>query len=341
MSAEAQSPPEPRGNSLLLGHEDAERTLRSAYFSNRLPHAWLINGIKGVGKATLAYRFARFVLTGGGGMDPRDDLYVPPAHPVFKRVAARSHADLLTIARARDEDGKPMRSEIVAEDARAMGPFLHMTAAEGGWRVAVIDNADEMNPHAANAVLKILEEPSARSLILLVSHSPGRLLPTIRSRCRRLALRPLPEDTITQLLSEYAPGLADDDLAQVVRLAEGSAGRALSLARRAGLDVLADVSRLLDSLPALDLPVAHALADRLGRAGGEDMFEIAGQLMTRWTQDRIIAAAKDPLAMCRLERPFEVWEKVSQLFAHGAATRLDRKQVFLGAFLTLAGAHRS
>ncbi len=340
MITPAQSAPEPRANPLLLGHEDAERTLRQSYFSNRLPHAWLITGIKGIGKATLAYRFARFVLT-GGGVETRDDLCVPPEHPVFKRVAARSHADLLTITRARDEDGKPLRSEIVAEDARAIGPFLHMTAAEGGWRVAVIDSADEMNVHAANALLKILEEPSARSLIILVSHSPGRLLPTIRSRCRRLALRPLPESAITRLLAEYEPGLSASELAQVVRLAEGSAGRALSLARRTGLDVLADVSSLLDALPALDLPAAHALADRLGRAGGEEMFEIAGQLISRWSQDRIAATARDPLAMCQLERPFEVWEKVSQLFAHGAATRLDRKQVVLGAVMTLAGAYRS
>ncbi len=148
-------------------------------------HAWLITGAPGVGKATLAYRFARRLLA---GVQPGDTLAVDPASPVFRRVAVGSHADLLTVEREWDDKKSRLRGEIVVDDARAISAFLRLTPAEGGWRVVVIDGAEHMNRNAANAVLKMLEEPPPRAVLLLTCAAPGRLLPTIRSRCRRLAL---------------------------------------------------------------------------------------------------------------------------------------------------------
>ena len=169
----------PRKAGVLVGQARPERTLRRAWDSGRLAHAWLLHGPRGIGKATLAYRFARFVLAGGAGpglVEAQDDgatLAVDPDDPVARRVAAGAHADLATVERSWDEKRKRLRNEIVVADVRALSSFFAMTPAEGGWRVAVVDAADEMNRHAANAVLKILEEPPRRGLLLLVSHAPG------------------------------------------------------------------------------------------------------------------------------------------------------------------------
>ena len=189
--------PAPRENPSLSGHEPAEKELLSAFASGRLPHGLLITGPHGVGKATLAFRFARFLLSqgaapsAGGLFAPAvpSSLALPPEHPVFRRVASSGHADLLTVERGIDPKRKRERTEIVVDDTRAIAAFLRLTPAEGGWRIVVVDTADEMNRNAANAVLKILEEPPSRALLILVSDNPGRLLPTIRSRCRRLPLR--------------------------------------------------------------------------------------------------------------------------------------------------------
>ena len=210
-----ETTPDPRANPDLSGHAAAEETLKTAAESGRLAHAWLFRGPRGIGKATLAFRFARWLLASSGAsslaapappslfgddMAPEaigsdEGLFVAPENPVFRRVAAAGHADLMTIEVGLDDRGR-RRREIVAADVREVGRFLSMTPAEGGWRVVIIDSADDMNRHAANAVLKVLEEPPRRAVLLLVSHNPGRLLATIRSRCRSLALRPLANDTV-------------------------------------------------------------------------------------------------------------------------------------------------
>ncbi len=187
--------PPPRANPDLVGHESAEAALRRLFQSGRMPHAVLMTGPRGIGKATLAYRFARFVLAHGANGDDvgrlaedEGTLAVPAASGVFRRVASGGHADLLSVERAYDPRRRRLRSEIVVDETREIAAFLRLTAGEGGWRVVIVDGADAMNRSAANALLKILEEPPRQALLLLVAHNPGRLLPTIRSRCRRFPM---------------------------------------------------------------------------------------------------------------------------------------------------------
>src|ERR1700737_4487361 len=175
------SPPDPRANPILLGHQAAERTLLDAMHQGRMHHAWLITGPEGIGKATLAFRFARRLLAGQEGT--ADSLALDPTHPVFRRVVAGGHADLKTVERAIDEKTKRLKRDIAVKDVREINGFMALTPAEGGWRVAIVDGAEDLNQNSANALLKILEEPPSRAVLILVCSATGRLLPTIRSRC--------------------------------------------------------------------------------------------------------------------------------------------------------------
>ena len=367
-------PLEPRKNPELLGHREAEGILADAFGSGRLAHAWLISGPQGIGKATLAYRFARFVFAGGGGTGagpelfggdggaaPESPLYLAPEHPVFRRVASGGHTDLKAVVPTVNEKTGKLRTEIIVDDVRSVGRFFSLTAGEGGWRVAIIDKADEMNASAANALLKILEEPPQRSLLLLVSDNPGRLLPTIRSRCRKLALQPLSGDLVATLTAASLPGLDAGDAPLLAHLAEGSPGRAMALAAEGGLGLYRDMTGLLATLPDLDVGALHAFGARLGKSGAEDSFRMAGGLL-RWWLARLIRSAaggghgtgaeagfpaEEEALMGRLgragglDRWLEVWEKINHLLASTEPAHLDRKQVVLNVFLTLENAVRS
>jgi DNA polymerase-3 subunit delta' len=353
----------PRENPQLLGHEAAEAALLGAYRSGRLPHAWLLSGPRGIGKATLAFRFARYVLAGKGGEGgglfaaaPASSLAVAPGDPVFRRVASGGHADLLVVERGFDPKRKKLRSDIVVDDTRAIAGFLRLTPAESQWRVVVVDGADFMNTNAANALLKILEEPPEKALLLLVSDNPGRILPTIRSRCRMLALKPLPPGVVEEALERYRPDLPAGERAALARLAEGSAGRALDLAAAGGLGLYRALLKLLEKLPQLDGVALHALADRLARGDAEDAFRLAAELLPGWVARMVTLAAGgegagaalpgEAEAMRRLagrrglEEWVEVWENLTHLFASADDVNLDRKQVVLNAFFALEEAAR-
>lgn len=360
--------PPPRLNPGLVGHEAAERALLDAFRSERLSHAWLICGPRGIGKATLAYRFARFLLGQGGaatgglfGSLPAavpETLYVDPASPLFRRVAAGGHADLMVVERGfTDDTRQKLRTEIVVADVRRIGGFLAMTPAEGGWRVVIVDAADEMNPSAMNAVLKVLEEPPPRSVLLLVCHNPGRLLPTVRSRCRRLVLNPLGEEAVAGLLTRFDPAMAAADALALARLAEGSVGRALTLAGEGGLDLYRDLIGLLSTLPNLDILALHTFADRLSRPAADSAFRTVTELLQNWLGRLIRAGAAATagggmqneaetalaarlLAAGGLERWLEVWEKITTLLARTDGANLDRKSVILNAVLTIDKAGR-
>ena len=354
-------PPAPRANPDLVGHAAAEATLRRGFESGRLAHAWLIAGPRGVGKATLAYRFARYVLAGGaaqadlvGGGEA--GLALDADHPVFRRVASGGHRDLLTIERGVDSKGRE-RSEVVVADARRLAEFLALTPAEGGWRVAVIDAADEMNRNAVNAVLKLVEEPPRRALVLLVCHVPGRVPRTLRSRCRMLTLAPLAADAVAELLRRWRPALAPDAAGQLARLAEGCPGRALALADSDGLALYRDLVGLIASAPGIDARRLHGFGDRLARRGGEDAFATAMALLAGWLARLVAAgargAAPEPLvagegeaarrllAARGLDQWVELWEKVVDLAARTHWVNLDRKQVVLSIFAALERAARA
>jgi DNA polymerase-3 subunit delta' len=353
--------PAPRENPLLVGQEAGEAALLQAYSSGRLPHAWLITGPRGIGKATLAFRFARFLFSqgSGGGLfaAPATSLALDPADPSFRRVASGGHADLLVVERGYDPKRKRRRSEIVVDDVRAIADFMHLTAAEGGWRIIIVDGADEMNRNAANALLKVLEEPSQKAILLILSTSPGALLPTIRSRCRFLPLKLLSEQQVTDLLVKYRPDLPSGEVAALARLAEGSIGRAIELAEAGGIKLYRNLLGLLEHLPSLDGPALHAFADRLARADGEDSFRLVTELLPSWLAHMVVFGARgadaagtvfpeEPAIMKRLaarrglDQWVEVWEKLNRLFTLVDSVNLDRKQTVLNAFFTLEEATR-
>lgn len=366
--SEVENPPPPRKNPELVGHDAAQTELLEAWRSGRLAHGWLFKGPRGIGKATLAYRFARFVLSGGGAGslfgDAAQSMEMDPQDPVFRRIAAGGHGGLLAVEKAYDAKRKRMRDEIVVADIRAITPFMRLTSCEGGWRVVVVDCADEMNQNAANALLKILEEPPDNSLLLLVSHSPSRLLPTIRSRCRALAIRPLGEDLVESLLSRHRPQLAPSEAAALARLAEGSPGRALRLADAGGLALYGDMVGLLDDGgegKGLDIAALHGLAERVSRPTGRDAYGVLMELVSQWLArlvrlgatrataaeiaDKAViegegAVIERMLARASLEQWIEVWEKIGRLAIDVERVNLDRKQVVITAFSALATAAR-
>lgn len=321
----------------LTGHDAAAAGFAEAWASGRLHHAWLIGGPPGIGKATFARRAARWVLAGGPATER--PLGLPPGHPVARKVDAVSHPDLRLVARAENpKTGRPY-SEIRVDDIRAMTDFLRLTGAESPWRVAIVDSADELSTEAANALLKILEEPPPKALILLVAHAPARLLPTIRSRCRRLPLSPLARAEVAVLLRRLAPELPEAEVEAAASLAGGSVGRALQLAEGGAAELSAAIGRVFQALPALDLASAHALADRLSRPGGEEGFSLFMSLL----RDRLAALAKaqatgrgDGVARLRpLEEWGALWEKVGRMARLADALNLDRKQAVLSVLQAL------
>ena len=266
---ETQDPPRlphPREHQRFFGHQEAEAAFLQTLHAGRIHHGWMITGPRGVGKATLAFRMARFLLKYRGQTppSPSQSLTMDEKDPIFKQVAALSHPDLLVIESAA-EAALPI---IKLEEAREMRGFFAKTAAFSGWRVCVIDAADDMNIHAANALLKTLEEPPPRAIVLLIAHRPHLLPATIRSRCRALALKPLPPETVRRIA---APALADADPAatdRACRFAEGSPGLAMDYLLMGGDDLYKIASAFLSSLPDPDPQRLHEIGARFTKKGG-------------------------------------------------------------------------
>ena len=353
--------PEPRANPRLLGQEAAEEVLLRAAESSRLPHAWLLSGPRGVGKATLAYRFARFLLAGGAAEEqgaglfgdelPQTGLALPEDSPVFRRGAAGGEGDLLTRARGVNEKTNKLRSEIVVEDTRNAISFLRMTSGAGGYRVLIVDAVDDMGTSAANALLKVLEEPPEKAVLLLVSHAPGGLLPTIRSRCRKLRVPGLPEETVVELLGDFAPELEAEDRLALARMSGGSIGQALTLSRNGGLELYQEMLALLGSLPKLDISRVYGFGEKLARDATGESFRTGGDLLCGWIAELVRSggAGSEPpevvggeaelrrrlLAGGALAQWLALWENLSRLFGRAERANLDRRQVVVSAFLEI------
>jgi len=346
--------PHPRFAPALYGQQDAEAAFLQAFNSGRLHHAWLITGPRGVGKATLAWRMARFLLTapdddGGlfGAPEPPQSLDAPDDHPVVRRMLALSEPRLFLLRRGYDERAKRFKSDITVEEARKLGGFFGLSAADGGRRVVLVDAADEMNVNAANALLKVLEEPPKDATLLLVCHRPSRLLPTIRSRCRVLRCGPLgPEDMACAL------GDAVESPDALSNLAEGSAGAAISLAEEDGPGLYASLLGLVGKAPQIDRASAVKLAEHAAQRGKEARRDLTLRmidlLLTRLAKTgagappATEAAPGEAEMLARLSpnpaaaRDWATLQQaLSQRAGHGLAVNLDPSSLILDMVLKI------
>lgn len=351
----------PRATQRLFGHESAERMLEEAFASGRIHHGWLITGAEGIGKATLAYRFARHVLA-----DPAErtaqSLDIAPETRAARQILALSHPGLLVVRRAYDIKNKRFPASIPVDEVRRLKSYLGRTTEEDAWRVVIVDRADELNISAANALLKSLEEPPPRTVFLLVSSAPGRLLVTIRSRVRTLDLAPLPDEPLRRAVAqafaasgeEVASGApAPSDWERLGRLSGGSVRRLLSLHAAKGLVLHDRISAILRGLPAVDWAAVHALGDELSGQAADPRYELFFELLMGAVARLINAEARgegtpDEIALAgrligpaRLATWAGLWERVAADKAEAAALNLDRKALILDIFSRLEAAARS
>jgi len=332
--------PHPRVTTELFGHAVAEAALLAAYRSGRVPHAFLIAGPQGIGKATLAYRMARFVLA---HPDPSvrevaaaKSLGVDASNPVARRIAAQAQPDLLILERTFNDKGV-LHKQIAVDDIRRTVAFFGSTAGEGGWRVAIVDAVDELNRAGANALLKVLEEPPERALLLLVSHSAARVLPTLRSRCRILTLRPLADADVAQAAAAATGAEAGDpQVIAAAAAAEGSVARALSLMDEGALALREQALAMLERLPALDAKALHALGEALAGTDPEPLTALVDTVNV-WLSRRLHGGAND---IGRLDRLAEAWQQVNAAARDAEIYNLERKPLIFNVFGLLAEATR-
>jgi len=351
--------PHPRETAVLHGHAEAAATFASAFQSGRMHHGWLLAGREGIGKATLAYRMARFVLARederGRGDDPLD---VPSEATASRQVRALSHPGLLVIRRPWESRLKRFITSIPIDEVRRIKSFLAHTSAAGAWRVVIVDQADELNTNAANALLKSLEEPPPRALFLLVSSQPGRLLATIRSRCRRFELSPLGDDELrraaeTALADSATTAPIDEKQWPILtESAQGSVRRLLALSRSEGLALQTRLEGMFAALPRLDWQQVHALAEDVTGSGAEQRYEqfldlllgriarLARALAAGVGRPADVALADRLIPEPKLVAWAELWETLIARKAETAALNLDKRALILEAFAGMQAAAR-
>ncbi len=290
---------------MILGQDRSIQQFAAAWARRQVHHAWLLAGPQGVGKATFAKAAARRVLAVAAG--PQVDLpglETPDDHPMVKLVEAGSHPDMRWLKRLPREKGEGLARDITIKQVRALGEFMGMTAALSPWRVAVIDSMDELNKEASNALLKMLEEPPPNTLFLLISHAPGRLLPTIRSRCRLLQFEPLEDDAMTSILEAQLPELSSGARKRIVEMSLGSVGRALAFADLdlAGMEETA-VAILRQGDPTNSR--RSQLASELGKKASEERYtaflELLPSLIAR--EARTLRALGSSVRSMLMRRP--------------------------------------
>jgi DNA polymerase-3 subunit delta' len=342
--AEAEiSSPHPRETSVLFGHREAEAALLHAYKSGRIPHAWLLGGTQGIGKATLAYRMARFVLTHRNPLAPQaqraETLAIDPNEAAARHIASGSHGSLLALERTANEKGV-LRTVITVDETRETISFFGSTAAVEGWRVCIVDTVDELNPNAANALLKFLEEPPQQSLFLLISHAPARVLPTILSRCRKLPMRPLATDDVIRAAAQATSReTSDPALAAAAAASEGSVAHALTLLGGDALKLQQRTAAMLENLPKVDPRELHALGEALPLSDRAALATFIDSV-ERWISERLRTDGRSNANLPRLARLAEVWEKIARAARDTQDYNLERKPLVFSVFSMLAEATR-
>ncbi len=350
--------PHPRHATALFGHDEVEAMLRDAVAGGRMHHGWLITGPSGIGKATLAYRLARYLLASPAEREAAAGLGVADGATATRQVRALSHPGLLVLRRPYNLKDKRFPTSIPIDEVRRLRGFLSHSTSDGAWRVVIVDTADELNINAANALLKSLEEPPPRTVFLLISSEPGRLLATIRSRCRTLELSPLDREAlrraVRQALATSETGEPDpSDWPTLERLAQGSARRVLALQAAGGLALYERVLKIVSSLPMVDWGAVHTVGDELGGAAAEQRFDLFFELLLDLVARLVRVAATDAghedekalatriVGPARLATFAELWERVARAKADTLALNLDRKALILETVRELEAAARS
>lgn len=316
----------PRERYDLVPDAAAELAFLDALERGRLHHAWLLSGIEGTGKATFAYRAARRLL--GATPDPqRGPLGARPDDPVSRQIAAQSHPDLLVLERL--EDGGKLKKTISVDQARALPEFFSKSPSQARYRVAIIDAADHLNNNAANALLKILEEPPEKGVLFLISHAPGRLLPTIRSRCRRLPFPVWPSHALAVLVRDRT-GIAPSEADLIADMAGGSPGQAISLA--SGPMMKADqTARAWVSAASVQPIEVLAAIDGFRGAGGQERYSALVERLAAAVQ--LQAMTTEGAASARWA---ELWSRIVELTDRAQAVNMDKADVVHGIMGDLA-----
>ena len=329
----------PRETTALFGHAAAEAELLGAYRARKLHHAWLIGGADGIGKATLAWRFARFLLANPDPSAPTvieaHDLSIPAAHPAAARIATGAPGDVAALRRSWNEKTGKFFSDIRVDEVRRAQGLFQQAARAGGYRICILDSAEDLNGSSANALLKLVEEPPPLSLFLIVAHQPARVLPTIRSRCRALPLAPLaPVETAAALRALGPPWSASESIEAAAERAGGSVRTALRFLAGDRLAFDRDLGRLLAGLPEVDWRELHRLADKIGPDPEE--FEVLAAAVLDWIHDGVGAGGPRRLAALA-----EVWDKVRRSARDTLALNLDKKSFLFSTVTELAQAVRT
>lgn len=341
----AGSGPLPRETHVFFGHAEAEAALLEAYRQGRLPHAWIFGGLEGIGKATLAWRFARFLLVhpdpATAAVQHAQNLEVAPDHPVARRLVSGGHGNILRLRRELNEKTKKLRTEISVDSVRKVIEFFQLSASEGGWRICIVDTAEDLNKSSANALLKLIEEPPSRSVFLIISQKPGQILPTIRSRCRKLMLQPLGEADVSNALAVLAPHIGHPGKAEVqaaIARADGSVREAMRLLdpETTGFDKKLDAA--LARLPKLDWREVHALADAVTGRAGEEAYDALVRGVFNYIQRRVHGGALDGAPLAVMARMALAWEKLRADIREAEALNLDKRALVIGIFVELAAA---
>ncbi len=345
-----------------LGHETQEKLLTDLLSKDSLPHTIIFSGPKGIGKCTFSFRFARYLLKYGKLPDPKDSLFggeeisfpksmdIDVQDPVFARVASGGHGDLLYIERSIDAAKGKEKAQMNVETVRKIAPFLRKTAAEGGWRIVIVDDADTMNLSAQNAILKILEEPPKKAVIILVTHRIGELIPTIRSRSRVIPFYPLERGFLRELLGRQGFVYSPKDMDLIVAFSEGSIGQALWFAAEEGPELFSEIAGLFSNFPELSRAAIHKFADGFGGPGTEKRYQLFSQLIVwifralLFARARSVAQLPDYLAgggfeqlyrTSSLERLLGISDALKGHFARTDFSNLDKRETVRSAFLVI------